>query len=88
MLERENPEIVIRIQTDEESIFEYFFIALGPCFTGFTSCKPVVAIDGTHLKGKYKGVFYVASIMDGNEQIFPIAFGVGIWRMIRDGIGF
>ena len=28
-----------------------------------------------HFKGKYKGVLYIITVMDGNEQIFPIAFG-------------
>ena len=51
-------------------------MALGPCITRFTSCRPAVAIDGTHIKGKYKGVLYVAAAVDGNEQICPIAFGI------------
>ena len=77
MIEKENPGIVTRIHIDEENRFEYFFMALDPCITRFTSCRPAVIIDGTHLKGKYKGVLYVVTAMDGNEQIFPIAFGVG-----------
>ena len=51
-------------------------MTLGPCISRFKACKAVVAIDRTHLKGKYKGVFYVVVAMDGNEQIFPIAFGL------------
>ena len=76
MLERENPGTMIRIQIDEENRSEYFFMALGPCITGFTSCRPSVAIDETHLKGKYKGVLYVSAAIDGNEQNFPVVFGV------------
>ena len=91
MLERENPGTMTKFQTDEENRFEYFFMALGACISRFKECRPTVAIDGTHLKGKYKGVFYVAAIMDGNEQIFPIAFGLGdleddwgwIWCLIE-----
>ena len=40
-------------------------------------CRPTIAIDGTHLKGKYKGILFIATAMDGNDKIFPIAFGVG-----------
>ena len=40
-------------------------------------CRPAIAIDGTHLKRKYKGILFIATTMDGNDQIFPIAFGVG-----------
>ena len=77
MLEREKPRTVKTLQTDEENRFEYFFMALGVSISGFRACKPVVAIDGTYLKGKYKGIFYVTGAMDSNEQIFPIAFGLG-----------
>ncbi|WRX23009.1 Transposase [Theobroma cacao] len=39
--------------------------------------KPVVAIDATHLKGKFKGILFVAVCKDANEQIYPLAFGIG-----------
>ncbi|KAK3199142.1 hypothetical protein Dsin_022557 [Dipteronia sinensis] len=38
---------------------------------------PVIAIDGTFLKGPYRWVLFVAVCMDGNDQIFPLAFDVG-----------
>lgn len=37
----------------------------------------MIVVDGTHLKGKNKGVLFVAVTKDGNEQIFPLAIGVG-----------
>ena len=77
MLERENPWTMTKIQTDEENWFEYLFMALGLCISRFTACRPVLAIDGIHFKGKYKGILYVATTMDGNQQIYPIAFGLG-----------
>ncbi|KAK2637811.1 hypothetical protein Ddye_025606 [Dipteronia dyeriana] len=39
--------------------------------------RPVIAIDVTFLKGPHTGVLFVAVCMDGNDQIFPLAFGVG-----------
>ena len=87
-LQRENSRMVTRIQTNEENIIEYFFMALGPYITWFTLCRPEVAIDGTHLKGKYKGVLYVAAVMDGNEQICLLLLVLGIWRIIEDANGF
>ena len=33
-------------------------------------------IDATFLKGRMKGVLFVAATKDGNEQIYPLAFGV------------
>ncbi|KAH6804330.1 hypothetical protein C2S51_032577 [Perilla frutescens var. frutescens] len=37
----------------------------------------VLVINGTHLKGKNKGVLFVAVTKDGNEQILPVAVGLG-----------
>ena len=37
----------------------------------------MLAIDGTHLKGKCKGVLFVATALDGDNHIVPVAFGIG-----------
>ncbi|XP_057785422.1 uncharacterized protein LOC131002948 [Salvia miltiorrhiza] len=42
-----------------------------------SSGRPVVVIDATYLKRKYKGVMFVAVTKDGNEQVFPLAVGLG-----------
>ncbi|XP_058076406.1 uncharacterized protein LOC131224991 [Magnolia sinica] len=31
----------------------------------------------THLKGKYKGVLFIATALDGDNHIFPLAFDIG-----------
>ena len=38
--------------------------------------RPLIIIDGAHLKGTYKGTNLLAVGMDGNNQIVPIATGV------------
>ncbi|KAK0590841.1 hypothetical protein LWI29_032349 [Acer saccharum] len=51
-------------------------MALGACIEGFnTVIRPVIAVDATHLKSKTKGVLLVAVCKDGNEMIYPLAFG-------------
>ena len=77
MLEQKNPGSMTRIETDSHNCFLYFFMALGQSIAGFNKLRPVVVVDGTHLKGKYKGTLFVAACLDGNEQIYPLAFGVG-----------
>ncbi|KAH6838292.1 hypothetical protein C2S53_020466 [Perilla frutescens var. hirtella] len=58
--------------------FKHSFLALGPCISAFLQyAHPVVVIDGTHLKGKNRGVLFVAVTKDGNEQILPVAVGLG-----------
>ena len=54
----------------------------------------MLAIDATQLKGKYKGVLFVATTLDGNNQIVLIAFGVGesennhSWKWFLDNLNF
>ncbi|KAL5538149.1 hypothetical protein UlMin_046275 [Ulmus minor] len=57
--------------------FQYLFIAFAASIHGFSYCRPVISIDATHLKGKYRGVLFTAVCHDANQQIFPLAFGVG-----------
>ena len=34
----------------------------------------MIAVDGSHLRGKYPGVLLLAVTNDGNHKLFPIAF--------------
>ena len=78
MLKKENPSTITKLLMDEKNRFEYAFMSLDPSITSFKKCcRPLIVIDGTHLKGKFHGVLFVAAANDGNEQIYPIAFGVG-----------
>ncbi|KAH6805124.1 hypothetical protein C2S51_029955 [Perilla frutescens var. frutescens] len=78
MLKRSNLDTVYDLETDGDDRFMYTFVALGVCRAAFSVCMhPVIAIDGTHLKGKTKGILFVAVMKDGNEQCFPLAIGVG-----------
>ncbi|XP_021761420.1 uncharacterized protein LOC110726274 [Chenopodium quinoa] len=57
-------------------VFERVFWAFGPCIDGFKHCMSVICIDGTHLYGKYKGTLLVATSVDANFQVFPLAFAL------------
>ena len=77
-LECSNPGTITHIKTDDRNCFVSFFMAIGASIRGFKShIRPVLAVDGTTLKGKYKGTLYIAAGLDGNEQIYPLAFGIG-----------
>ena len=53
-------------------------MSIGASLAGFhTSIRPVVAVDGTFLKAKYLGTLFIAACKDGNNQIYPLAFGIG-----------
>lgn len=38
---------------------------------------PVVAIDATHLKNRFKGVLFVTVCKDPNKCVYLISFGIG-----------
>ena len=77
VLRSKNPGSVYHIIIDAEDIFMYYFLEIGSCVRGFLQCiRPVIAMDGSHLKGKYKGTMLIATCLDGNNQIFPIALAV------------
>ena len=53
------------------------FVAYGVSIEGWKHCRPVIVVDGTFLKAKHGGILFVACAKDGNNGIFPLAFGVG-----------
>jgi hypothetical protein len=47
------------------------------CKRGFLAgCRPLICVDGCHIKTRYKGVLLTAVGIDPNDCIFPIAFGL------------
>ena len=59
MLEMANPGTITHVEVDRESRFKYFFLAFGASIRGFNYMRKVIGIDGTFLKGPYKGVLLV-----------------------------
>ena len=44
---------------------------------GLLNCiRPVIRVDATHCKGKYKGIMLVAMSIDSNKQVYPMTFGL------------
>ncbi|XP_044472214.1 uncharacterized protein LOC123200898 [Mangifera indica] len=77
-LQQRNPSTITQIETDSDNRFQFVFISLGCSIRAFREyCRPVICIDGAFLKGRYWGTLFIAMGKDGNNQIYPIAFGVG-----------
>ncbi|EOY32502.1 Uncharacterized protein TCM_040459 [Theobroma cacao] len=77
MLEQEIPGTVTVMATDEEERFKYCFWSYGACIRGFSDVMhPTVAIDATHLKGRFNGVLFVTVCKDANECVYPVGFGI------------
>ncbi|XP_074271440.1 uncharacterized protein LOC141595375 [Silene latifolia] len=58
-------------------IFKRLYICLQACKEGFLKgCRPILGVDGCHLRGPYPGICLVAVGKDGNNNIFPVAWAV------------
>ncbi|XP_021733002.1 uncharacterized protein LOC110699794 [Chenopodium quinoa] len=57
--------------------FKACFFSFAAKVRGFlTGCRPIIGIDGAHLSGYFKGILLTAIEIDGNNEIFVIAYGI------------
>jgi len=56
--------------------FGRVFWAFEPSSKGFFACRPLLSIDGTHLYGKYRGCLLIATGVDADGGLYPLAFAV------------
>lgn len=71
--------MVIAIQNDVDHHFLYFFMALGPCIQRFrNTIHPVIIINGTFLKGIYRGALFVAATLDENDKFYLVGLALSI----------
>ena len=56
--------------------FMRVFWTFRPSVEGFKHCRPIIKINGTFLYGKYMGKLLIATIIDANGHIFPLAFAI------------
>ena len=73
-LARTNPGSVLgflRLPTFELQSVHFF-----PGFmnTALKFVRPVISLDAAHLRSEFKGTLYVASVLTGNNDVFPIGF--------------
>ncbi|XP_048599674.1 uncharacterized protein LOC125579845 [Brassica napus] len=77
MMKEANPGSHTFYETDSNGRFKFLFISYGQSIRGFyAAIRKVIVVDGTFLKSKYKGVLLVATALDENSNLYPIAFGV------------
>ncbi|XP_024043145.1 uncharacterized protein LOC112099873 [Citrus clementina] len=77
VLTKANEGTVTHLERDGDDNFLYYFVALGFSIKGFMQyIRPVIAIDGTNLNGLYCGSMFLATCLDGNNQLYPLSIGV------------
>ncbi|XP_028114766.1 uncharacterized protein LOC114312683 [Camellia sinensis] len=64
-----NPRSYVNIDYNASSQqFCRFFVSFVACISGYNSCWPLLFLDGTFLKGKYKGQLFAATTKDRNNE--------------------
>ncbi|KAM3360554.1 hypothetical protein P3S68_020266 [Capsicum galapagoense] len=77
MVELLNPRFSYSIMVNQmDGSFVYYFLAFGACKRGYAHMRKVIAVDGTHLYGKYGSIMLSAVAQDTKNHIFLIAFCV------------
>ncbi|XP_060200387.1 uncharacterized protein LOC132628640 [Lycium barbarum] len=58
----------------DDNRFLCYFVSCATCIRGYTHMRKVIAVDGTHLYGKYEGVLLFSVAQDTENHVYPIAF--------------
>jgi hypothetical protein len=57
-LQEANVGSLIELETTPDNKFRRVFVSYGASGQGFSHCRPLLGLDGTHLTSKYKGITY------------------------------
>ncbi|KAL5700412.1 hypothetical protein ACHQM5_025856 [Ranunculus cassubicifolius] len=72
-----NPGSLAIFTTKDDSSFHRLFISFHASICGFNQgCRPLLFLDSTPLNSKYQGMLLSATSVDGNDDIFPVAFAI------------
>ncbi|KAM0861761.1 hypothetical protein ACQ4PT_045688 [Festuca glaucescens] len=75
-IRRSNPGSTMFVNA-KAGLFENCYMSLDACKRGLlVGCRPVIGIDGCHMKNIFGGVMLAAVGVDPNDCIFPIALAI------------
>ena len=72
-LEAADPKTKALVERTAENKFQRLFLCHGACAVRFAYCRPLLSLDGTHLKSKYKGILLAATATDANGQLLIVS---------------
>ena len=70
MLQQTNPGTRCFLEVEPQTYrFCRIFVAIGGCINGFMRCRPIIFVDATFLKSKFKGTLMAATAINGDGGI-------------------
>ncbi|XP_074343713.1 uncharacterized protein LOC141687377 isoform X2 [Apium graveolens] len=78
---RQMPTSTVKIMSEPTGLgeearrFKRFYVCLGPLKEGFLDgCRPIIGLDGCHLRGPLGGILLTAVVTDPNDGMYPLAW--------------
>ena len=72
-----NPGTIVELTHSNDGHFEKLFIAHAISIQGFAmGCRPIIAINSSHMSGPYGGALFSAIAYDANDYMFLLAFEI------------
>ena len=68
------PGSVIGFSWDADKCMSIIHVFPGFLNESLSYARPVVLLDAAHLRGVHKGTLYVASVLSGANDVYPIGF--------------
>ena len=72
--------VILQTEMEDENAqpkFKRIYIRYNAQKAGFLrGCRPIIGLDGCHLKGRFEGQILFAITRDANDNIFLVAFAV------------
>jgi MULE transposase domain. len=75
-LKKSNRFTTAIVDATSDGRFRRMFLSFGASAQGFHFCRPMLGLDGTHLKSKYQGILLSATAVDALGSLFPVAHAV------------
>ena len=68
---------MVELTHSSEGNFQQLFTAHAISIQGFVmGCRPIIAIDSSHMSGSYGGALFLATTYVSNDCMFPLACGI------------
>ena len=80
-VKKQMPTSTIKIMSEDAGVgeegrrFKRCYVCLGPLKEGFLDgCRPIIGLDGCHLRGPLRGILLTAVGTDPNDGMYPLAW--------------
>ncbi|XP_031130170.1 uncharacterized protein LOC116031942 [Ipomoea triloba] len=80
-IEKTNPNTTWKVKESDlkyegRSRFLRMYFCWEACKEGYKFCRKIIGVDGCYLKSKFGGQLLTAVGIDGNDNIFPLAYAI------------